>query len=349
MKQNPIRLAWFLFFRCKSLELRSKFKKRRLLSSLKTLILYQLGLRKVNAVKKFPFYSHLVVKVHGGYRAFDFKQKTVTKFISADSNPSKVKLEIEGIRKTNQLYFAPRILRWNELERWYEEEYVEGPIGYALVQSGDHVVSNLFGNEIIRCLGKMILLDFPIKVTVGEITKKCSESWENDRLSRVEPKPEMHDAFYRFVQQTLSKLHQNADQTIYLIFSHGDFSFQNIIIAENGLKVIDWESIANRSVLYDLHNFFLTELYYKRSSKSLVNDVAEAIAALESYLTSDNHYGITYNFDELSETYRWLYYIERLHMLFERGLNNQILNVIYRSIEVFMEFEKSAVKQLKCY
>ena len=40
-----------------------------------------------------------------------------------------------------------------------------------------------------------------------------------------------------------------------------------------------------------------------------------------------------------ASTYRRLYYIERVCMLLERELSNQLLNVVIRSIDVFERYE----------
>ena len=57
---------------------------------------------------------------------------------------------------------------------------------------------------------------------------------------------------------------------INLVFSHGDYSLVNILRTKNGIKVIDWEGAAFRNPLYDLYNFFFTEIYYKRAKANLV-------------------------------------------------------------------------------
>jgi hypothetical protein len=103
--------------------------------------------------------------------------------------------------------------------------------------------------------------------------------------------------------------------------------------------VIDWESIALRSILFDLYNFFLTELYYDRVSTNLVSETRMAIIGLQKKLYSENN-ETAIDLIELAEIYRWLFYIERICMLLKRDLNNKSMEVICRSINIFLKFEK---------
>ncbi len=342
LKQNILELAWFLFFGSKPLKQHSTFKIKRLASTLKTFIRFRLGLKKGIELKKFPVCCNLIFKVHGGYRAFDFKHKTVTKIISDNFRPADAIAEIDGVRKANQLDFAPNLLRWNAAEHWYEEEYIDGVVGYSGLNSDARMISKLFNEEIVHCLGKMILFNPPVKTTVNEVVNRCSKSWDYDRLSRITVEPGKLDGLYQFVQLKASKLLARADQTIYLIFSHGDFSLRNMLMTKSGIKILDWETITNRSVLFDLYNFFLTELYYHRASTDLTSEIKKAIIILQAKLNSKNP-EVAHHLLACAEVYRWLYYVERICMLLQRGLNDKTLEVVNRSIKIFSEFEQKII------
>jgi thiamine kinase-like enzyme len=123
-----------------------------------------------------------------------------------------------------------------------------------------------------------------------------------------------------------------------LVFSHGDYSLVNILRTKNGIKVIDWEGVAFRNPLYDLHNFFFTELYYKRAKTNLVMEINEAILSMQARFYT-KFPDIAKSLELFASTYRRLYYIERVCMLLERELSNQLLNVVIRSIDMFERYE----------
>jgi thiamine kinase-like enzyme len=131
-----------------------------------------------------------------------------------------------------------------------------------------------------------------------------------------------------------------------LVFSHGDFSLVNIINTKNGIKVIDWESAGRRSVLFDLHNYFLTEVYYKRATLSIASEIDQAIAMLQARLAPSAP-ELAKTLPSRVQTYRELYYLERVCTLLDRELNDQRLDVILRSIDVFERYEQAATQRRK--
>jgi hypothetical protein len=344
LNQNPVRLSWYLFNQSKSLNLRRAFIKKRKFAALKTLIRIYLGLETKYPVVRLPFFGHLVLNVHGGYRVFDFSRKVVTKVLNADSNPCDVMSEITGARTASQFDFAPDMLHWNVAEGWYEEELINGHIGYSLLNSDASVLLNIFDREIAQCLKKMILVEPPQKITVSEVVDQCGQTWEYDRLSRRKLNTEKVDVIYQFIQPIVSKLFTSPDQVVYRIITHGDFSLRNMLRTKKRFVIIDWESVAHRSVLFDLYNFFLTEIYYKRISSDLTSEIRAAILKLQAQINSKNP-EIAHHLLAYAEVYRWLYYIERISMLLQRGFNDKTLEVVARSIHVFSEFEQAILNQ----
>jgi thiamine kinase-like enzyme len=338
LKQNPIRLAWYLICKTKSLNARRSFSRKRKFNYFKIFFLTYYGLIKKKSVS-FPFFGHLILKVHGGYRVFDFSREIVIKVIEAKSNPPEGKNEVEGIKIAGQFDFVPNIIHCNADRNWYEEELVRGDIGFARLHGDSKILLNMFKQEVSPCLLKMILIRPPSKITVGAIVNQCNQIWQHSRPILQELDTYKVDLIKEFISSITLKLSPSVEQSVFKILTHGDFSLRNMLHTKKGLKVIDWESIAARSVLFDLYNFFLTELYYDRVSTNLVSETGTAISALQENLNSENS-EIGDHIIEFVETYRWLYYIERICMLLDRGLNYKSMEVVCRSIEIFSKFEK---------
>lgn len=104
--------------------------------------------------------------------------------------------------------------------------------------------------------------------------------------------------------------------------------------------VIDWESAGRRSTLFDLYNYFFTEIYYGRATTNLISEINEAISSLQSRLASKAP-DIARTLPPLGQMYRRLYYFERVLMLLERELSGERLDVILRSIQVFNRYEEA--------
>ena len=69
-------------------------------------------------------------------------------------------------------------------------------------------------------------------------------------------------------------------------------------------------------------------------------EINEAILSMQARLDTKLP-DIAKSIELFASTYRKLYYIERICMLLERDLSNQLLDVVLRSINVFERYEKA--------
>ena len=343
LQQNPLLLAWFLYLNSKSLQLHSGLTKKDLVNTLKSvkgLIKHQLRLRNQGQVINLPFYGHLCLPVHRGYKLFNFKQKTVTKIFAAGINIGTVKSEIERVRTASIFDFAPNVWRWDVSKRWYEEEFTRGYPCYSILKSDTVSYFKIFQQYAAPCLEQMILLEPP---RVTNLTAPIHETlgiMQNNLYSKSELNSKKVDSVKDFVETMAERLRVEENAKIYIAFSHGDFSLLNILKINSGIKVIDWESAGWRSVLCDLYNYFFTELYFKRATtRNIITEVDEAISSLQSRLKRKVP-DVALEIVSLSRIYLRLYYIERIGMLLDRELDDWQLDVILRSIEVFNCYEE---------
>jgi thiamine kinase-like enzyme len=202
------------------------------------------------------------------------------------------------------------------------------------------VTSDMFQREIAPILEQMILLQESEVIDINEYTNGLKQTISMRKASTILMDKANLAIISRFVDFT-TELISFRKIKIPLVFSHGDFSMVNILNTKFGKRVIDWEGASLRNPLYDLYNFFLTELYYGRAARNLVTETKEAILVLQSRLKNKAP-SITKNFMECSSIYRRLYYLERICLLCQRELNPKVIKVIFRSIDIFNSFEKKA-------
>jgi len=343
LRQSPIALAWFLTFRNRSLQLRSDFRKKKIPRIIRTLVQHQLCLGKDRAILELPVYGNLCLRVHRGYRVFNYRRNSVVRMIDPDVDQALVAGEMEGVRRASQLDFAPRILQSSVEKRWYEEDLVNGRPAYWAPRSASPVFSQIFDRDIAPCLERMIVLEAPLVANLGRYVSEIVRTIEDGRLESPGLDIERVEAVRRFAQSVGERLHLGGSGRVDLVFSHGDFSLRNILRTRNGVMAIDWESVGYRNPLFDLYNYFFTESYYKRATTSLVPEIAKAISSLQSRLMAKAP-DLARTLVPLAKRYRWLYYLERIQVLLERELSSDQLDVVLRSIRVFNRYEEALAR-----
>lgn len=340
LQQNPFTLVWFLYFRNEGSQPHLlKLSKKRLIRYLVAVIQHRLPLQKKGAsLLELPVYGNLCLSVHRGYKVFNFHRNSVTKVFAPEIDQAAVFSEIERVRSAGLLDFAPSVRRWNIEQRWYEEDFVSGDLGYAIPHSEAQTLLEIYYRHVAPVIEDMILLKPPLTKNVGAYLDEMSGFLDEKQLCNPKLEIEKIKAIRRFAEAVVQQLLFNSDCQVDLVFSHGDFSFVNILSAEKGMIVIDWESAARRSMLNDFYNYFFTELYYQRVKTDLVVEINDAILSLQTRLNAKKSVGP--GADLLSQIYRWFYYLERIQVLLERELSNKVLDVLMRSIEVFNHYEE---------
>ena len=340
LNQNPIKLVFYLYFFNKSLQLHSGLIRVNPFSDIRRLIQFQLHISGHRNIIRLPFYGSLCLRVHHGYKIFDFKKKTVIKIISPEVNPVLVTNELEAVKNASLLDFAPKLRDCNANDRWYEEDFINGCPFYANPKSKTTIALKIFHREILPCLKQMILLQQAQTVMLHAYVEKILQSTNRrlESISLIKDKESEWNSIKQFLEINSEALLLKTDTKIPLVFSHGDLSLVNMLNTKKGIKVIDWEGAKPRNPLYDLFNYFFTELYYKRISKELMPEIKQAIKALNSsvktYLPE-----IAKSLQSFSEIYRKLYYLERICMLLMRDESERTIKVIINTIELFDSFE----------
>lgn len=291
-----------------------------------------------------PVFGNIGLSVHRGYRVFDLRRLLAIKVFRSDVDVDIVANEIEAVRTASRLSFAPGIRRWNLKERWYEEVFVDGQPEYPIPNSDPAELLKIYHNHFAHFIKEMILLQPPVRVNLGDYLNSLHNILDNERLLSPNLDNTKINAVRSFVSDLVEKLRNTNRCSLDLIFSHGDFSFVNVLNTSAGMRIIDWESGARRHLLNDLYNYFFTELYYDRVRTNLVAEIKAAISSLQSSLETDAP-DLACDLLSSATYYRHLYYLERIKMLLERDLDDHILNVVIHSIEIFNGYEEATGQQ----
>ena len=286
-----------------------------------------------------PTPGHLCMRVHRGYKVFNFSKSTTTKVFDHDLIESKVLSEIESVRDAGLLGFAPELLEVDSHNQWYREAFVDGIKG-SKNESSDP--KSLYDSVIVGHLSKMIMSKPVQTVKLVNHIKKI-RNLVNQHLTSSRIDNELTTYIKDFIQKTYTALEKNEDVPIQLAFTHGDFSFVNFVQKDKDVMVIDWEGAEHRSMLHDLYNYFLTELYYDRSQSNLTSEIDGAILLLSQRIDISGAVSPK-DLINLKNVYRWVYYLERIEILLDREISDGILKVIRHSIDIFNKHEIHVLK-----
>lgn len=317
---------------------------RRVLGLAKTLVQHQRYLSSDgSSVLELPVYGNLCLQVHNGHKVFDLRRNVVVKVFSHEIDLATVRSEIERVRSVGRYDFAPSVRRWNVEERWYEEDYVNG---YHAKYWNWTIFLRTFQQWLTPLIERMILV-FPPQV-VNAVEYSCERRnilvGEGSKLSDGRLDADKVGIIRAFVDSMIERLRMAGNRQIHLVFSHGDFSPSPVLITNHGAVIIDWETVGHRSVLFDLYNAFLQQLYLGHAVPDIVVEMNGAISSLQSHLALRAP-GIASELLPLlpsADIYRWLYYIERVCRIVEAHIKitDGLLDTILRWIGAFNRYEE---------
>ena len=343
LEQSRSALLWHLVARARKLHLSHLGVRRgsRQLLRFRVLCKHLLRKRLLQSALELPVFGHLCIPVHRGYKVFDLKRSTVYKVFRDDVEAATVRAEAGRAQEAAQLDFAPCFHGWNEAERWYEEDFFPGVLAAAKAQSTPTAFLAEYQRDVAPQVEAMARLREPAVKPFAEYASEVASIVDDPRLVA----PELDSARVAQVRDFLAtslKSFESEPGQAHLVYSHGDFSLENLMHTETGLKCIDWESGGPRSLTYDLLNYFFTELHYERAPTNMVKEVRAAVDDLCHRLETSS--------PELAESLRShesgyirLYYLERTRTYLERELTDSMLDVALQSIAVFRTFDEHNV------
>jgi len=375
IQQNPITLAWVLFFKKNTLHpltFGNGFKKwtlqwikngiwkyysfsRSNLIKLKLFLIYKYNFRKIDSFIELPFYGQTCVLVNKGYKIFDLRRGLAIKVYREDIDIPTIKAELERLKKGNLFDFAPSIKRWNINDRWYEEDYIGGSLDRSLESRNSSVLLDKFYKDVAPCLESLILQQSPVTKNTIDYVSEIKSILVSDNLWRERLDTEKIDKILDFIYSIIERLRSEEGLSFFRVLTHGDFCPANMLYTKRGLRVLDWESADFRSALFDFYSYFFYRPLHQKYPLDL--SISEINLVLPKYInmldvTSPE---ISASLKSFEKIYRWLFYIERLYILIEREKDDTKLNIlgsIFRYIEIFNCYEEITTDytdKLKCF
>jgi len=288
-----------------------------------------------------PVFGHIAMRVHRGYKFFDFDRALVTKLFSEDLSNTEAIAEISASKTASEFTAAPRFVAADPDSAWFTEEYIRGTHATDLVSGRSSDYLNYYP-DAERCLVQLASSSRPIVVSAEEHISRLAEPLFRERWLRARIDRDQVDEVSSFIETLRKWLMGNLRAAeLCLVPTHGDFSLVNAISTRDGLRFIDWEGIGPGTFYSDLYNFMLTERFYGRTSDKFL---AEASTLLTRFGDA-----IVEQIPDLREAaemdhavVRRLYYLERTRLMVDREVTPNLIDVVIKSIKIFNNFDEES-------
>ncbi len=285
-----------------------------------------------------PVRTQLGMRVHRGYKMFDFDRSEVTKVFSADVTAQEASHEISSSEKASLVPSAPRFLEADVRGRWFKEEYIRGTHATKLVTANSSDYRRYY-KDAEKCLLDLASCSPATPVSVRSHIDKLANIDFRERWLQGGASVDEVDRLVDYVAKLSAWLIDNSESdVIQLVPTHGDFSLVNAIATNAGLRFIDWEGVSTGGVFSDILNFAFVERYYGRAAPEFPAEVAAMLARYRTAL-SDHCRPLTSDASISDHFARRLYYLERTRFLIERQVTPNQRQVISKSMAMFMQFD----------
>lgn len=303
---------------------------------------YRYQLRPLDEVIPLSFYGQICVPVHKGYKIFDLRRGIVVKMYNQDVSTSSIMSEIEQLKLVSQIDFAPSIGRWNIQDRWFEESYFNGSLDSSQLTMDSSTLLKKFQDNVLQLMKSLVLFQEPIAKNSIEYVNNISRILYDSKLSRQEETVKNFREIKIFIDSVVERLHGEENDSIQLVFSHGDFVPANMLNTNRGMKLVDWEGAMYRSALFDFYSyFFFRPVWLKASVSEMSVVIREALSIFISSVATQSP-EVSNSLLKSENAFRWIFYIEIICREVKREMTDtrlDILGIIFGYIETFNHYE----------
>ena len=301
----------------------------------------KLGLLRSVQQVVLPVPGHVAMRVHRGFKVFDFKHSEVTKVFDADASSEVARKEVAASRQASDVAAAPRFVAEEPGLAWYREEYV---CGTHATDAGFRGVKQIpdFYPDVEACLLDLVACNQPIHVDAATHISRNADCYFRESWLDAGQDANTVDEIVEYRKRLGDWLtSQPKSRRLQLVLTHGDFSLVNAISTSAGLRFIDWEGIASGGLYSDIFNFLFVEQYYDRASDNFIQEMTDFVAKYRDVCRT--------RFPELRKAAdtdltfaRRQYYLERLNLLVNRAVSPNLCKVVCKSIAMFRDFDREA-------
>lgn len=197
-------------------------------------------------------------------RIFDFENR-YTVSIQKSTFTDKFFENQTTFRKQYKYDFVPPILELGE--HWFSEEILPGKMLARITDQKKYISGENKALEYMRLIGKDTLH--------FQITSAYADSLLKKNLFLLEyAKKKKEIATYNFTKKYLyqiTRIVQSCEIEVPLVLSHGDLQGGNVLVQDEKVWIIDWETNDNRSAWFDEFTLKYGTRYYG-GIKKLIDD-----------------------------------------------------------------------------
>lgn len=274
-----------------------------------------------NDLISIPFDGHILLKKTGGYKVFNLKENIVSTQYDSNLKKDEFIKTVTALESIAYLGISPAIRHIDYKSHFIQEEYInryKAEVFYPL--------TGYFYDKILP-IWKGYIIAYPNKsINLVEYIS-CQEEFILASIIRLEKArysqeliSNLRDFIVTFVND-IKLISNQVDMSLSL--SHGDLHAWNILLNKEGGLLIDWDTVEERSLTYDLFYMIFHNLFNRDEV-----DYNEVIYQLDKCmgLLSSNPLGKIQKHDCLFtklnwDLYRSIFYLEYVRLYFENRIN----------------------------
>ncbi|MCJ8009135.1 phosphotransferase [Lederbergia wuyishanensis] len=356
LDKNLIILLWLLLNKTNPFNLHVAASKRyfqlfpscllkflRVLNIIRKLML----IKKFIGVKNYPTISvdldgHILLKTSGGLKVFDLKNEIVaSQYTSVYKKEAFISLvrRLEAIQKYN---ISPKIIEVDFPNKCIYEEFVNFYKAERFELGSNYLMDKILPvwEEITRNtpFTTIYLIEYITNQRDYILNKINDLERQGFDICQLRTISTFVDNIYH------NLIEKNKKTYIYLTLTHGDLHAWNILIYSNNSKVIDWDTVKERSLLHDFYYLLIHKMLGRGIDKKFLIELnkLESIILLKiKNLFNESNLDLN--------LYRKLFYLESIYLDIENRID--VITNKYRieegilrmneSIKTFTKIEKN--------
>ena len=240
-------------------------------------------------------------------RILEHTKQQSTCIVKDGFDPSAFLVEIEARQHATSLGIpVPELLKFDRAEGWYREAYLSGQPLNRLSSEQDAAEMRSVAFSHIRRLVEATMES----VAVEDYTSQLVEQIETmlDSAGQINP----HNR--QFLQQGVQHLRKtilqatNCPREMSISQTHGDFQPANVLVADSGCWIIDWENAGKRQAAYDL--FVMST--NSRMSVRLADRLATVVGSEAAVANGSDWPGLDWNTAAVRTRHADLFFLEEV-------------------------------------
>ncbi len=278
-------------------------------------------------------------------RILEHARQRATCILKEGFAPAAFHVEIDARQNATSLGIAvPELIEVNREQGWFRESYLSGQPLNRLADRQEVVAKRKVAFSDIRRL---------VEATLEPATAEdYAKSLEARIVSGLDEASQINPHNRQYLQQGVQHLRQsileatNCPRELSISETHGDFQPANVLVADSGCWIIDWENAGRRQSVYDL----LVMTTNSRMSIGLADRLAQVVKSDVAPASESDWPGLDWSTTATRTRHADLFFLEEVAWHVAENTNTIFtsessgLNQIVAELEVWLQNRETTIR-----